>query len=131
MRGRTAIQVIALFAALAEAGKASGGSAGPHLVVAPASTLANWMNELARWCPSLKARKYHAPLAERKQMQRTLDADGFDVRTERTHVHQHTHMHQHTHQHTHHPHRQPATRHHLRAIITRCVAGARHVLHVL
>ncbi|XP_017958573.2 chromatin-remodeling complex ATPase chain Iswi-like [Drosophila navojoa] len=29
--------------------------AGPHLVVAPKSTLANWMNEFEHWCPSLKA----------------------------------------------------------------------------
>ncbi|EDW10551.2 uncharacterized protein Dmoj_GI18484 [Drosophila mojavensis] len=28
--------------------------AGPHLVVAPKSTLANWMNEFEHWCPSLK-----------------------------------------------------------------------------
>ena len=28
---------------------------GPHLIVVPKSTLSNWMNELARWCPSLRA----------------------------------------------------------------------------
>jgi len=28
---------------------------GPHLVIAPKSTLHNWMAEFNRWCPSLKA----------------------------------------------------------------------------
>jgi SWI/SNF-related matrix-associated actin-dependent regulator of chromatin subfamily A member 5 len=27
----------------------------PHLVIAPKSTLSNWMNEIKRWCPTLKA----------------------------------------------------------------------------
>jgi SWI/SNF-related matrix-associated actin-dependent regulator of chromatin subfamily A member 5 len=30
-------------------------AAGPHMVIAPKSTLTNWMNEVKRWCPSLKA----------------------------------------------------------------------------
>ncbi|XP_076316124.1 LOW QUALITY PROTEIN: SWI/SNF-related matrix-associated actin-dependent regulator of chromatin subfamily A member 5-like [Tachypleus tridentatus] len=28
---------------------------GPHMVIVPKSTLANWKNEFKRWCPSLKA----------------------------------------------------------------------------
>ncbi|CAL8083605.1 unnamed protein product [Orchesella dallaii] len=28
---------------------------GPHLVIVPKSTLANWMNEFKRWCPTLRA----------------------------------------------------------------------------
>lgn len=28
---------------------------GPHMVIAPKSTLKNWMNEFAKWCPSLVA----------------------------------------------------------------------------
>ncbi|XP_077293323.1 nucleosome-remodeling ATPase imitation SWI isoform X2 [Arctopsyche grandis] len=28
---------------------------GPHIVTVPKSTLANWMNEFKKWCPSLKA----------------------------------------------------------------------------
>ncbi|CRL05181.1 CLUMA_CG018148, isoform A [Clunio marinus] len=29
-------------------------SAGPHIVIVPKSTLQNWVNEFARWCPSFK-----------------------------------------------------------------------------
>ncbi|XP_075211463.1 nucleosome-remodeling ATPase imitation SWI [Lycorma delicatula] len=28
---------------------------GPHMVIVPKSTLANWMNEFQKWCPSLRA----------------------------------------------------------------------------
>lgn len=28
---------------------------GPHMVIAPKSTLKNWMNEFSKWCPSLVA----------------------------------------------------------------------------
>merc|ERR1719376_1962762 len=28
---------------------------GPHMVLVPKSTLANWMNEFKKWCPSLRA----------------------------------------------------------------------------
>ena len=28
---------------------------GPHIVIAPKSTLPNWMNEFSRWCPTLNA----------------------------------------------------------------------------
>lgn len=38
---------------------------GPHLIVVPKSTLSNWMNELARWCPSLRAVRFHGPKDER------------------------------------------------------------------
>ena len=27
---------------------------GPHMVLVPKSTLANWMNEFKRWCPTLR-----------------------------------------------------------------------------
>ena len=30
-------------------------SPGPHIVIAPKSTISNWMAEFQRWCPSLKA----------------------------------------------------------------------------
>ncbi|KPL97092.1 Imitation SWI-like protein, partial [Sarcoptes scabiei] len=28
--------------------------AGPHMVISPKSTLTNWMNEIKKWCPTLK-----------------------------------------------------------------------------
>jgi len=28
---------------------------GPHLVIAPKSTLANWMSEIKRWVPTMRA----------------------------------------------------------------------------
>lgn len=40
----------------------------PHLVVVPASTLANWQNEFARFCPSLNVVTYHGSQKERQQL---------------------------------------------------------------
>lgn len=34
------------------------GITGPHMVVAPKSTLGNWMNEIKRFCPILRAVKF-------------------------------------------------------------------------
>lgn len=34
------------------------GIAGPHMVVAPKSTLGNWMKEIQRFCPILRAVKF-------------------------------------------------------------------------
>ena len=28
---------------------------GPHIIIVPKSTLANWMAEFQRWCPGLSA----------------------------------------------------------------------------
>ena len=28
---------------------------GPHMVLVPKSTLANWMNEFKKWCPTMRA----------------------------------------------------------------------------
>jgi len=41
---------------------------GPHLVCVPKSTLSNWMNELRRWCPSLRAIKFHGSKEERADL---------------------------------------------------------------
>ena len=38
---------------------------GPHLIIVPKSTLSNWMNELKRWGPDLKAVKFHGTKDER------------------------------------------------------------------
>ena len=41
---------------------------GPHLIVVPKSTLSNWMNELKRWCPCLRAIRFHGSREDREYM---------------------------------------------------------------
>jgi len=41
---------------------------GPHLICVPKSTLSNWMNELKRWCPSLRAIRFHGSREDREAM---------------------------------------------------------------
>jgi SWI/SNF-related matrix-associated actin-dependent regulator of chromatin subfamily A member 5 len=41
---------------------------GPHLICVPKSTLSNWMNELNRWCPALRAIKFHGSREEREEL---------------------------------------------------------------
>lgn len=41
------------------------GITGPHMVVAPKSTLGNWMNEIKRFCPVLRAIKFLGNIEER------------------------------------------------------------------
>ena len=41
---------------------------GPHLICVPKSTLSNWMNELKRWCPSLRAIRFHGAREDREYM---------------------------------------------------------------
>lgn len=43
---------------------------GPHLICVPKSTLSNWMKELKRWCPSLRAIRFHGSREEREEMTR-------------------------------------------------------------
>lgn len=45
---------------------------GPHLVVVPKSTLSNWMNEIKRWAPELKAVKFHGNKEERDEITKNL-----------------------------------------------------------
>ncbi|KPI89991.1 putative helicase-like protein [Leptomonas seymouri] len=40
---------------------------GPHLIVAPLSTLTSWTRELARWAPQLRVVKYHGERQARMQ----------------------------------------------------------------
>lgn len=70
--GKT-VQVIAFLAHLKETGQARG----THLIVVPASTLDNWSNELARWCPDLRVSKYYGHPEERRQL-RIQYARGLD-----------------------------------------------------
>jgi SNF2-related domain len=45
---------------------------GPHLIVVPKSTLSNWMNELARWAPTLNPVKFHGDKATREDIISTI-----------------------------------------------------------
>ncbi len=70
--GKT-IQVVAVIAHLR-----SQGYRAPMLIVAPLSTLRNWENEFARWCPhvegsehNIHALLYHGTKAEREQLRMT------------------------------------------------------------
>lgn len=45
------------------------GITGPHMVVAPKSTLGNWMNEIKRFCPVLRAVKFLGNPEERVSLQ--------------------------------------------------------------
>jgi len=45
---------------------------GPHLIVVPKSTLSNWMNEIERWAPTLKAVRFHGTKEERMQLTHDL-----------------------------------------------------------
>jgi SWI/SNF-related matrix-associated actin-dependent regulator of chromatin subfamily A member 5 len=45
---------------------------GPHLIVVPKSTLSNWMNELARWAPTLTAVKFHGDRETREDIISTI-----------------------------------------------------------
>ncbi|PNT71811.1 hypothetical protein BRADI_2g35740v3 [Brachypodium distachyon] len=56
------------------------GITGPHMVVAPKSTLGNWMKEIARFCPILRAVKFLGNPEERNHIRENLLAPGkFDV----------------------------------------------------
>ena len=49
---------------------------GPHLVVVPKSTLSNWMNELKRWAPHLKAVKFHGSKEDRDSITNNMLCPG-------------------------------------------------------
>lgn len=56
------------------------GITGPHMVVAPKSTLGNWMNEIRRFCPVLRAVKFLGNPEERRYIRDELLVAGkFDV----------------------------------------------------
>lgn len=68
--GKT-VQCIGLLTFLREQGVM-----GPFLVVAPLSTLANWMSELSRFAPSLTTLMYHGAAAERDALRRKYFGGG-------------------------------------------------------
>lgn len=41
---------------------------GPHLIVVPKSTLSNWCNEFARFCPSIRPLRFHGNREEREEI---------------------------------------------------------------
>ncbi|TWU77288.1 hypothetical protein ED733_004071 [Metarhizium rileyi] len=61
--GKT-VQTIALIALLREQEK----YLGPHLIVAPLSTLSNWMDEFHNWTPSIPVIMYHGNQAQREEI---------------------------------------------------------------
>ncbi|MCJ1448060.1 MAG: hypothetical protein MMC23_008573 [Stictis urceolatum] len=44
---------------------------GPFLIVAPLSTLGNWIDEFARWTPNIRTSLYHGPPADRARIRDT------------------------------------------------------------
>ncbi|KAL1211842.1 ISWI chromatin-remodeling complex ATPase CHR11 [Cardamine amara subsp. amara] len=73
--GKT-LQTISLLAYLHE----YRGINGPHMVVAPKSTLGNWMNEIRRFCPVLRAVKFLGNPEERRHIREDLLVAGkFDI----------------------------------------------------
>jgi len=56
---------------------------GPHLVMVPKTTLANWCNEFKFWCPVLRILRFHGTKEERAQIAQTKLKPGsislFDV----------------------------------------------------
>jgi SWI/SNF-related matrix-associated actin-dependent regulator of chromatin subfamily A member 5 len=59
--GKT-LQTISLLAYLRE----SRGVRGPHLILAPKSVVGNWVREVKKWCPTLKAIKMGGTKDERQ-----------------------------------------------------------------
>jgi SWI/SNF-related matrix-associated actin-dependent regulator of chromatin subfamily A member 5 len=58
------VQTISLLGYLSE----YRGISGPHLVAVPKSTLGNWMNEIKRFCPHMRAIRFHGNKEERNRM---------------------------------------------------------------
>lgn len=64
--GKT-IQAISLVAYLMEFKE----NLGPYLVIVPLSTLSNWVNEFAKWCPSARVIVYKGNPAQRRELFKT------------------------------------------------------------
>lgn len=53
---------------------------GPHLIVVPKSTLGNWMNELSKWCPDIRAIRFHGSKEQRHEIvNESIQHGNFDV----------------------------------------------------
>ena len=49
-------------------------NSGPYLIVVPLSVLANWINEVEQWCPTLRTVKFHGVKDERQRLKVLLTA---------------------------------------------------------
>ncbi|KAI7863891.1 P-loop containing nucleoside triphosphate hydrolase protein [Spinellus fusiger] len=67
---RKTAQTISFLARLKEMGHP-----GPHLIVVPASTIANWQRELENFCPDLNVLCYHGKLQVRREVQDLMYED--------------------------------------------------------
>lgn len=76
------IQTAALLAYLATTGE----NTGPHLIVTPASTIANWVRELKKWAPALRTHAYRTAQGfDRGALQHALiTGDGLQTTEEET-----------------------------------------------
>jgi len=73
--GKT-LQTISLLGYLSE----YKGIRGPHLIIAPKSTLSGWTKEFKRWCPFLRVVKFHGSKEEREKIKKEqLIYKQFDV----------------------------------------------------
>jgi superfamily II DNA or RNA helicase len=74
--GKT-VQALALITAICDQAKARNGSAGTKsiLIVCPASVVAVWLGEAAKFCPGLRCRAY---LGQPEARSRILNANGWD-----------------------------------------------------
>lgn len=73
--GKT-LQTISLLGYLKHVKKLSG----PHMIVCPKSTLQNWLNELEKWCPTIKAVSLIGSKEQRKsQIRNVLEIEKWDV----------------------------------------------------
>eukprot|EP00967_Tisochrysis_lutea_P064284 scaffold83210_cov27-Tisochrysis_lutea.AAC.2 len=54
---------------------------GPHLIIVPKSVLINWFKEVEKWCPSIRAFKFHGDKATRLAMKEEYfeAVEAFDV----------------------------------------------------
>ncbi|KAL4158393.1 hypothetical protein PRNP1_004169 [Phytophthora ramorum] len=76
--GKT-VQTIAFLLLLKSMEDSNKSSAGPHLIVVPASVLNNWTREFSWIAPKLRVVKYHGVKDHRREMEDTLTSDDFDI----------------------------------------------------
>ncbi|KZT57598.1 hypothetical protein CALCODRAFT_555264 [Calocera cornea HHB12733] len=73
--GKT-LQTLSLFAYIKEQDPRSD----PHLVVCPLSVITSWMNETARWVPSLRVLRFHGTQSERERLKDMISSgERFDI----------------------------------------------------